>query len=84
MLHDHHESPPQECEVCGIYKVYHNGLCWKCGQEAIAELYRKIDTLSTNNALLGKTITRLSHRLEMVRGITKTLASTVETLSDSD
>jgi len=36
MLHDHHEYPPQECEVCGIYKVYHNGLCWKCGQEAIA------------------------------------------------
>lgn len=52
--------------------------------ELSTELYRKIDTLSTNNALLGKTITRLSHRLEMIRGITKTLASTVETLSDSD
>jgi len=36
MLHDHHEHPPQECEVCGIYKVYHNGLCWKCIQTAIA------------------------------------------------
>ncbi len=48
------------------------------------ELYRKIDTLSANNALLNKTINKLVRRLEMINGITKTLASTVEALSDSN
>ena len=52
--------------------------------ELSTELYRKIDTLSTNNALLNKTINKLVHRLEMINGITKTLASTVEALSDSN
>lgn len=48
------------------------------------ELYRKIDNLSVSNKVLDNSNTKLARRLEMVKGIVLTLASTVEILSDSD
>lgn len=53
MLHDHHELPPQECEVCGIYKVYRNGLCWRC-------IHYEVNAPKTNQSPKENNVNRLS------------------------
>lgn len=37
MLGDHHEYPPLECELCGVYRAFKDGICWQCLQKILTE-----------------------------------------------